>query len=123
MFFLTPIMIWTSIITVGMEQVLPAHILLQKPLQIQIFCNPIVFFVEDGSYARIQNIQIGYTIMPATIMGIKNPKARFYVASERPLTLTNYKGFTPEIGGPDPNDMGVDNTVYPMQAIYSFGMK
>ncbi len=86
--------------------------------------QPNSFFAEDGSYVRIQNIQIGYTIPSVIVQGIKFPKIRIYVSAERPLTLTNYKGFTPEIGGSDPNDMGIDNNaVYPMQGIYTFGVK
>ncbi len=86
--------------------------------------QPNGFFVEDGSYVRIQNIQIGYTIPANTIQGIKIPKIRIYLSAERPLTLTNYKGYTPEIGGADPNDMGIDdNAVYPMQGIYTIGLK
>jgi TonB-linked SusC/RagA family outer membrane protein len=76
------------------------------------------FFVEDGSYIRIQNIQVGYTTK--TIKNIQS--LRVYVSAQRPYTLFSYNGFTPEIGG-SPIDGGVDNSVYPMQAIYSLGMK
>jgi len=76
------------------------------------------FFVEDGSYIRIQNVQIGYTANK--IKYIKN--LRVYASAQRPYTLFSYNGFTPEIGG-SPIESGIDNSVYPMQAIYTIGIK
>lgn len=76
------------------------------------------FFVEDGSYIRIQNVQLGYNI--DNIKGIKN--LRVYVSAQRPLTIFGYKGFTPEVsGGPTTN--GIDTSTYPMQAVYTVGLK
>lgn len=74
------------------------------------------FFVEDGSYFRIQNIQIGYTFKD--IKGIKS--ARVYLAAQRPLSLFRYNGFTTEIGG-SPTETGIDSSVYPMQSIWTVG--
>lgn len=76
------------------------------------------FFVEDASYFRIQNIQAGFTFKNI----LKMESIRIYVSAQRPLTLFSYKGFTPEISG-SPIDSGIDRSVYPMQAIYSFGIK
>ena len=76
------------------------------------------FFVENGSYIRIQNIQIGYTTKKIKFI----PMLRVYISAQRPLTLFSYKGFTPEISG-SPIASGIDNNVYPMQAIYSMGIK
>jgi hypothetical protein len=50
------------------------------------------------------------------------PKLRIYATAQNPFTFFTYNGFTPEIGG-SPISSGVDNTVYPMQAIYSLGLK
>jgi TonB-linked SusC/RagA family outer membrane protein len=76
------------------------------------------FFVEDGSYIRIQNIQVGYNFNK--VKGIKN--LRVYLSAQRPFTYFTYKGFTPEVsGGPTTN--GIDTNTYPMQAIYSVGLK
>lgn len=76
------------------------------------------FFVENGFYARIQNVQLGYTLN--TIPHIA--KLRLYITAQNPYTFFTYNGFTPEIGG-SPISSGIDNSVYPMQAIYSFGVK
>ncbi|MDR3185130.1 MAG: TonB-dependent receptor [Prevotellaceae bacterium] len=76
------------------------------------------FFVEDGSYFRIQNLQLGYTLK-----NIKRiPSLRIYLSAQRPLTIFGYNGFTPEVSG-SPIATGIDNNVYPMQAIYSVGLK
>lgn len=76
------------------------------------------FFVENGSYIRIQNVQLGYTTEKIKYI----PRLRVYVSAQRPFTYFGYKGFTPEVGG-SPIASGIDNTIYPMQAIYSVGMK
>ncbi len=76
------------------------------------------FFVEDASYIRIQNIQVGYTL--DKIKGVKS--LRVYLSAQRPFTYFTYKGFTPEVGG-SPISNGIDTSVYPMQAVYSVGLK
>ena len=76
------------------------------------------FFVEDGSYIRIQNIQVGYTF--DKVLGMKN--LRVYVSAQRPFTYFSYSGFSPEVSG-SPISNGVDTNVYPMQAVYSVGLK
>jgi TonB-linked SusC/RagA family outer membrane protein len=75
------------------------------------------FFVEDGSFFRIQNIQIGYTFKK--IPGIKG--LRTYLSAQRPLSLFRYNGFTTEIGG-SPIESGIDSSVYPMQSIWTAGI-
>lgn len=76
------------------------------------------FFVEDGSYVRIENIQVGYTF--EKLMGLKN--LRVYISAQRPFTYFTYNGFSPEVSG-RPTENGVDTNVYPMQAVYSVGLK
>ena len=75
------------------------------------------FFVEDGSFFRIQNIQVGYTFK--NIPGVKGLRA--YLSAQRPLSLFRYNGFTTEIGG-SPIESGIDNSVYPMQSIWTAGI-
>ncbi|MHC1704386.1 MAG: SusC/RagA family TonB-linked outer membrane protein [Tenuifilaceae bacterium] len=76
------------------------------------------FFVEGGSYVRIQNVQIGYTTEKIKFIS----KFRVTLSAQRPYTFFTYNGFTPEIGG-SPISSGIDNSVYPMQAIYTIGLK
>ncbi|MCR9015006.1 SusC/RagA family TonB-linked outer membrane protein [Aquiflexum gelatinilyticum] len=57
-------------------------------------------FVEDGSYMRVKNIIIGYTIPTATLNTITNgyvSRLRIYFLTQNPLTFTKYSGYDPEI--------------------------
>jgi TonB-dependent starch-binding outer membrane protein SusC len=73
------------------------------------------FHIEDGSYLRIRNISLGYTL-PATLTErayIK--KAKIYVAAQNWITFTNYKGFDPEVSrfGTSSISQGMDYGGYP----------
>lgn len=76
------------------------------------------FFVENGSFGRIQNITLGYNTGRLKFI----PDLRIYFTAQRPYTYFRYKGFTPEIGG-SPINTGIDNSVYPLQAVYTLGFK
>ena len=79
------------------------------------------FFVEDAWFARIQNVQLGYTI--PSIKGWDSfESARIYLSAQRPFTYFTYNGFTTEIGG-TPTESGIDTSTHPMQAIYTIGLK
>ncbi|MCL6261171.1 TonB-dependent receptor [Aquiflexum sp. TKW24L] len=57
-------------------------------------------FVEDGSYMRVKNIILGYTIPAATLNSITNgyvSRIRVYLLTQNPLTFTKYTGYDPEI--------------------------
>ncbi|WP_179021990.1 SusC/RagA family TonB-linked outer membrane protein [Winogradskyella forsetii] len=73
------------------------------------------FFVEDGSYFRIQNVQLAYTI-PSNTLGVNMPEVKLTFTAERPLTLFDYNGFNPEVAN------GVDRQTYPIPAIYTMGV-
>lgn len=58
-------------------------------------------FIEDGSYLRIKNLTVGYSLPPALLTSVTRgslTKARFYVATQNLLTLTGYSGYDPEVG-------------------------
>jgi len=82
-------------------------------------------YIEDGSYIRIKNITVGYTIHEHIVKkaGIEN--VRVYVNIQNVYTLTKYSGLDPEIGvNPmTPNVYGLVYGRYPMPAIYSMGLK
>ncbi|MFT4203657.1 MAG: TonB-dependent receptor [Chitinophagaceae bacterium] len=79
------------------------------------------WYVESGSYFRIRNIQLGYTL-PYTLMNkFKIQNLRVYLNAQNPALFTKYKGFSPEVGG-DPGSFGIDNNVYPLYAIYTLGV-
>jgi len=74
------------------------------------------YFVEDGSYFRIRNVQLSYTIKDQNFMGVEMPQTRFYVTAERLLTISDYNGFANEI--PD----GIDDFMYPTPSVYNIGV-
>lgn len=74
-------------------------------------------FVEDGSYLRIKNVTLGYTIPSSLTSRLALTKARFYVSAQNLVTFTNYTGNDPELG----NASGIDLSVYPQAKTYSVG--
>ncbi|MEJ1238797.1 TonB-dependent receptor [Chryseolinea sp. T2] len=74
------------------------------------------FFVEDGSFFRIQNVQLGYRIKGAEVFGARMPETRISLTATRPLTVFKYNGFNPELGN------GIDTQTYPIPAIYTVGL-
>ncbi|MFI0430186.1 SusC/RagA family TonB-linked outer membrane protein [Mariniflexile sp. HMF6888] len=74
------------------------------------------FFVEDGSFFRIQNIQLAYTIPANSLLGKNMPETRLTLTAERPFTSFKYNGFNPEVAN------GVDRETYPVPAVYTFGV-
>jgi hypothetical protein len=79
------------------------------------------YWIEDGSFFRIRNVQLGYTFGkgPLEKAGIKS--LRIYVNAQNLATFTNSSGYTPEIGG-SATSFGVDNGTYPVPAIYTAGI-
>ena len=76
------------------------------------------FFVEDASYFRIQNVQLGYTF--SNLKGISS--LRVSLTAQRPYTYFRYNGFTPEVSG-SPIASGIDTSTYPLQSTYTLGLK
>ncbi|MFT6165508.1 MAG: TonB-linked SusC/RagA family outer membrane protein [Vicingaceae bacterium] len=56
------------------------------------------FFVENGAFMRIKNMQVGYTLPENITKKLKSNSIRFYIAVNNLLTVTKYRGFDPEIG-------------------------
>lgn len=78
-------------------------------------------YVQDGSYLRLKNIQLGYTLPQKWTNVILIKSLRFYVSAENLLTITSYRGYDPEIssGG---TSLGVDYGVYPQPRTILFGL-
>lgn len=84
--------------------------------------RPNSFFVEDGSYFRIRNMQLGYTLPHALTDRWKMSSLRVYVNAQNAFNFFKYRGFSPEITGGSPIDKGIDTNVYPLYATYNFGI-
>ncbi len=72
------------------------------------------FFVEDGDFIRLQNVTLGYTL--PKLKGNFSPDVRFYITAERPLSLFDYNGFSPEVAN------GRDQQTYPIPGVYTLGV-
>ncbi len=70
-------------------------------------------FIEDGSFLRLKNIQLGYTLPSSFLEKINFEKFRIYISGQNLLTYTNYSGFDPEVGATGPLDIGIDRGFYP----------
>ncbi len=73
------------------------------------------YYVEDGSYLRMRNITLGYTLPESILAKLKLENLRFYVSGNNLLTITDYSGYDPEIGANNsPLDVGIDRGFYPL---------
>lgn len=81
------------------------------------------YFVEDGSYLRINNITIGYTL-PKIVEKID--KVRIYATAINPLLFTKYSGYSPEVvGGDNANPLGgagIELDAYPTNKTFLIGL-
>jgi TonB-linked SusC/RagA family outer membrane protein len=80
--------------------------------------------IEDGSFLRINNITIGYTIPKALTQRIKLNTVRFYVTANNLYTFTNYSGYDPEVNTRrgTPLTPGVDYAAYPRSRALLVGL-
>jgi TonB-linked SusC/RagA family outer membrane protein len=74
------------------------------------------FWIEDGGFFRIQNIQLGYTLRSEKLSGKNMPEIRLTLTADRPFTFFDYNGFNPEVAD------GVDRQTYPVPGVYTFGV-
>ena len=87
------------------------------------------YFLEDGSYLRLRNIQLTYTIPNALVKKLGLSGLQLYVQGQNILTLTKYTGLDPDINlrtsGNDNQDihMGIDEGAYPVSKSYLFGVR
>ena len=77
-------------------------------------------YVYDGSYLRLKNIQLGYTLPTVWTQKAFISSLRLYVSAENLFTFTKYHGFDPEIssGG---TSLGIDYGVYPQAKVWTIG--
>ena len=81
-------------------------------------------YVEDGSFVKIKNIQLGYNFSEATASKLGLSSLRVYALAKNAFTFTDYTGYDPEIsnGGSPVLDTGVDRGTYPSPRIISLGL-
>lgn len=82
---------------------------------------PSEYFIEDGSFFRIRNIQLGYTFESSLLKKLRLKSLRAYINAQNPKTWKNNTGYSPEIGG-SATAFGIDANPYPVPAVYTFGL-
>jgi TonB-linked SusC/RagA family outer membrane protein len=94
----------------------PARILSNTPAS--------TYFIESGSFLRLNNLTVGYTLPKTVLEKIKLNNLRIYLTGQNVLTATKYSGFTPELPGtPDrPLSAGQEIGAYPSVRFLSFGV-
>ncbi len=90
--------------------------------------QPNSYFVEDGSFLRMGNLQLGYTFADKVSERIGMESLRFYVTGTNLFTITDYQGFDPEISSNVVADqtgnttLGVDSNIFPQSRIVTLGI-
>jgi len=81
-------------------------------------------FIEDGSYMRLQNVRLSYTLPRLWTIKARMERLRFYVNAQNLFTWTNYSGYDPEIGAfnQDPLRQNIDMGRYPSPRVITFGV-
>ena len=81
-------------------------------------------YIEDGSYLRVQNVRLGYTLPSDIFKKIGLSKIGVYGSIQNLYTFTNYSGYDPEVGVLNQNPLlaGVDNGRYPSPRTFTLGL-
>ncbi|WP_439487752.1 SusC/RagA family TonB-linked outer membrane protein [Algoriphagus sp.] len=81
------------------------------------------YYLEDGSFLRVRNVQLGYTIPASFLDRISISSGRVYLGVENPITFTRYSGNDPEIGNDGLLNQGVDSGNIPVTSNYRLGLQ
>ena len=79
------------------------------------------FFVEDGSYLRMQNLSLSYQVPQSFTKGFVR-RAKIFASANNIFTITKYKGLDPGVGGAADTNFGIDTGNYPVTRSYVFGV-
>lgn len=80
------------------------------------------FYVEDASFVRLQNVQIGYTFNQDIVKNIGIDKLRVYISGNNLLTISDYFGYDPSASNGAPLGSGIDKGFYPVASSYLLGV-
>jgi hypothetical protein len=80
-------------------------------------------YVEDGTFVRLKNASLSYTLPKSVLQAIKLANVKFYVTGYNLLTFTNYTGFDPEVTSSNNTIIqGFDSGIYPVARSVSAGV-
>ena len=80
------------------------------------------FYVEDASFLRLQNVQIGYSLNSKVLSSLGLDKFRIYVSGNNLYTFTEYLGYDPSASNGAPIGSGIDKGFYPVASSYLLGI-
>ncbi|MBC7570365.1 MAG: TonB-dependent receptor [Spirosoma sp.] len=72
------------------------------------------YYVEDGSYFRLQNLSVGYNVPASALSRIGLQRVRLFVSTNNLFTITKYQGLDPSVGGAADTNFGIDVGNYPI---------
>lgn len=79
-------------------------------------------WLENGSYLRLRNLEIGYNVNTKTLKTTGFQSVRIYISGQNLFTITKYSGYDPDITGVNIFERGLDNGQYPSLRILSAGL-
>ncbi len=81
-------------------------------------------FVEDGSFLRLKNLTLGYTLPHKWVRKFHASKLRIYGTAQNLFCVTKYSGYDPEVNSASNNPMtpGLDWGAYPKSRVFTFGI-
>lgn len=80
-------------------------------------------WLENGSYVRLRNLEIGYTFPKNTIANLGITNARVYISAQNLFTITSYKGLDPDVQGNGILERGFDVGNWPPSRVFSAGIQ
>jgi hypothetical protein len=103
---------------------LNANAQIWTPIRTTTGFYPSSYAVEDGSYIRINNITLGYTLPRKLLQKAKIASLRFYATANNIATLTGYSGYDPDVNSRRNSALtpGVDYASYPRGRTFIFGV-
>jgi len=80
------------------------------------------YYVEDGSYFRLQNITLSYSFPPSLLRRWKMENIRLFVAANNLFTITGYSGLDPMVANNLDTNFGIDYANFPLTRSWVFGL-
>ena len=94
--------------------------------QLSYITYPSSYYVEDGSYLRIAQVTLGYTLPKNWLRKFMISNARIYFTANNLATITGYSGYDPEVSASNSDNVictpGYDSSTYPRSRSYVVGL-
>lgn len=84
--------------------------------------KPSTYFIESGTFFRVNNITLGYSLPASLTDKAFMSTARIFISAQNPIISKKFSGFSPELPGSNALNSGIELGVYPTAATYMFGI-